>query len=482
MELILKALIRQIQMSTGTGTDPVVFGAIQAGSVSTSVTLSGIVATSSGILPSGAYMQLSLSALMLFPSSNSLQYTTTLNSSTGVYSFTAVNTPIINNSTYIQAEMDAMISPLALPAVSLTGNSTLIKLGMSGAYTANNMEGNYTAYSFGSFGRSLHTDAFSTDASWNTLVSAQAWDNSNAWIYVSTQQSRVDPAYDAPFVSLYMPSATWIDKVEIQAQTVGFVRGPRDFKVFGSNLQGSWTEVYATTGVSWPNALTTSSFSFPVRSNAYKSYALVVRTIDGDASNSRRYLSMSNVKFYTTLTPGFSPNVTGIPAIANTSNGLSLSVSPHAPSLVAKTLILSPSAVLESAMPTQVSQHGTLGRVLLTAAAMAICGPTSYSSKLTSIMTGESNSAVTSSINGNLVTVIKNMFDDLATKQAIVDYVRSVAGDFLSENPGNNNLSLDMTFIPTFALQTSLGLTLQYSRFNQNKVLRITVPLIIKIE
>ena len=324
-------------------------------------------------------------------------------------------------------------------------------------------------------------DAFSTDASWNTIVSAQAWDNSNAWIYTSTQP-RVDPAYDAPYVSLDLPSATWIDKVEIQAQTVGFVRGPRDFKVLGSNLQGYWTEVYVTSGVTWPNALTTSSFSFPVRSNAYKSYALVVRTIDGDASNSRRYLSMSNVKFYTTLTPRFSPNVTGIPVIANTSNGLSLSVSPHAPSLVAKTLILSPSAVLESAMPTQVNQHGTLGRVLLTAAAMAICGPSSYSSKLTSIMTGESNNAVTSSINGSLVTVIKNMFDDPATKQAIVDYVRSVAGDFLSENPGNNNLILDMAFIPTFALQTSLSLVFQYSRFNQNKVLRMTVPLIIKIE
>ena len=466
-------------MSTGTGLDAASLGFQVSSNVSTSVTLGGIVGVS-GTLPSGAYLQLSLSPTLTYPDPTNIQYSGSPDTSTGIFTYSATGgSPSANNASYLQVEMDSMTSALALPPTTLTGSNTLIKLSLSNVYSPN-MEGIYTADSFGSSGRSLHTDAFATDASWNTLIgTTSSWDSQNNW--VRTNNNILSYPYTGPWVSLTLPSSTPLDRIDIQSMTSGFVRGPRNFKVYGKVASTEWTEVYTASNVSWTATMTTKSFTLPTKSAPFNTYAVVVRTIDGDTSNAQRYLTLSNVRFYTTLMSRYSPPVTGIPAIANTTAALTLTVSPNAPVPVAKTVTLSPSAVLSAAMPTGSTQQATIGRVLLTAAAMSICGPQNYTSKLESMLPGETLST-SATITGTLVTAIKDLFDATSTKQFIIDYVRTVAGDILSEDGNTSNLALDPSLIPMFAVVTTITLVLQYTRFNQDKVLRLSCPLVIRFD
>ncbi len=456
-------------MSTGTGLNTSLGFQVTSDIISTSVTLNSIIGVS-GTLPSDAYLQLSLSPARTFPDPGNIRYDVTSDISTGIYTYTAQNTPPANNAAHLQVELNNITSVLALPPTTLTGTNTLIKLSLSNVY-APNMEGNYTANSFGSYGRSLHTDAFATDASWNTLIgTSPAWDSQNNWI--RTNNNILSYPYTGPFVSITLPNAASLDRVDIQAMTNGFVRGPRNFKVYGTNYTSNWTEIYTASNVSWTSSMTTKSFALANKSEAFLAYAVVVRTIDGDTSNAKRYLTLSNVRFYTTLTPNYALPVTG--TIANERSSLAITVSTNAPVPVAKTLFLSPSAVLSVAS----QQKATVGRVLLTAAAMAICGHQSYVSKLESLLPGET----ASTISGALLTAIKAFLDDVTTKQAILDYVRTVAGDIL-ENYGNGfDLVLDPNLVPMFAIVTTINLALQYTRFNQVKVLWLSCPFVIRFD
>lgn len=451
------------------------------GNVTTNVTLGEISvrSTTNVSLLNPPYFQVCLDRRNVFHQGLTW-YTTSYNASSGSYSYTATADHTLTSASYMHAEMDGVMASAYLPPAPMNASSVVMQTGIDPLMYPGQVvpDGTYEVWQQGSGLPSKAEDAFSPGKTWRTSIALWSWGSQNAWLHSSPEIN----GFRGCCITMSLPAqVAYIDSIEMTSTTAfasGNLRGPKRFVLFGSNDNITWNTLYYTpSDVNWTDTLTARTFNLTPSSIAYSYLNLMITDIDGEQLNLGRYLSLSNLRFKVSYKPRFSPNVTNVPCLTSSGNTPLSVTTKYRASDISRTLLLNPSAILSVATPSGSIQQPTLGRTLLSMAAILLCNPGRQLRNVNEVFPDESMTSISSIINDSIRSWLKSALESIQIRQAVLDYVYDVAADMLCDDTETKNVLYMDDGLPKFNISTTLNLTLQYTRFGQAKSLIVAVPI-----